>query len=323
MLLYSLDGRDGLPGAIADALGVPLSEPELRRFEDGECKIRPLVDPRGHDAYVIAGMHGGPVESPHDKLAHALMLLATLRDHGAARVALVTPYLAYARKDRRTKPLDPLNLRYVAQLVEAMGTDAVVALEAHNVAALENAFRCRTLHLQAHEAFGAIAMRLAGQGRLVVASPDPGGVKRAQLWREALLAALGRGVGFAMVDKRRSDGVVSGGDLVAGDVAGATVFLIDDLIASGGTLRRAAQALRGAGARSVMAFAAHGLFVGAAADELADAAIDHLVVTDSVPPFRLAADAPLRAKLSIVSAAPLFARAIRAHAMAPAAPPAH
>jgi ribose-phosphate pyrophosphokinase len=222
----------------------------------------------------------------------------------------VLPYLAYARKDRRTKPFDPLTLRYVAQWFEAAGTDQLIVLEAHNVAALENAFRRPVVHVSAHALFDPLVAAWPGRPALVVASPDPGGVKRAQLWRESLQERLQRPVGFAMVDKRRSAGVVSSDRLVAGDVAGAHVLLLDDLIASGETMQRAALALRQAGAGEVSVFAAHGLFVGAAADVLADPAIARVVVSDSVPPFRWPAQSPSHGKLQVVSAAALLARAI-------------
>lgn len=312
MQLFSLDGDADLGLALAGALGVPLSPLEDRAFDDGEHKLRPMVDPRGADAYVLHSLHGGPEHSPHDKLCRLLMFIATLRDHGAARVSAVLPYLAYARKDRQTKPFDPLNLRYVAQLFDAVGTAQLIALEVHNVAAFQNAFRCPTLHLEAHRAFDAQVALWVGPHPVAVASPDPGGVKRAQLWREALEARLARPVGFAMVDKRRSAGVVSSFSLVAGEVQGAVVLLLDDLVASGETMRRAALALREAGAIKVIACAAHGLFTGAAAQVLADASIDEVVVTDSVPSFRLPSAAVLRGKLRVASAAPLFAQAIRA-----------
>jgi len=215
---------------------------------------------------VIASLHGDGSGSPHDKLCRLLMFVSTLRDHGAHRVTAVVPYLAYARKDRRTKPFDPLSLRYVAQWFEAAGVDQLIVLEAHNVAALENAFRLPTLSLSAHALFDPLVAEWPGQPAFVVVSPDVGGVKRAQLWRESLQQQLQRPVGFAMIDKRRSAGVVSSDRLVAGDVAGADVLLLDDLIASGETMQLAARALREAGAREVSVFAAHGLFVGAAAD---------------------------------------------------------
>ncbi|MDE2297277.1 MAG: ribose-phosphate pyrophosphokinase, partial [Burkholderiales bacterium] len=143
-----------------------------------------------------------------------------------------------------------------------------------------------------------------------VASPDPGGVKRSQRWQEALAQRLARPIGFAMVDKRRSDDRVSG-RFVAGEVEGATVLLLDDLIASGETMKRAAHALRHAGAREVIACAAHGLFVGAAAELLADPTLAQVLVSDSVPRFRLPAVGVVSRKLRIVSAVPLLAQAIR------------
>ncbi|HJV59766.1 MAG TPA: ribose-phosphate diphosphokinase [Albitalea sp.] len=312
MLLFSLDPADPFAQALAAALEVGLSPLEERTFPDGEHKLRPLVDPRGADAYVLHGLHGGPTDSPHDKLCRLLMFIATLRDHGAARVTALVPYLAYARKDQRTKDFDPLGLRHVAQLFEAVGVSQLIVLEAHNVAAFQSAFRCPAVHLAAHPVFGTLAQELAERGPLAVASPDPGGVKRALLWREALEALLHRPVGFAMIDKRRSAGVVTSGRLVAGEVRGAGVLLLDDLIASGETLRSGALALREAGAAEVIGCAAHGLFVGAAEELLADAALSRLAVTDSVPPFRLPAQGVVRAKLQVMPAVPLFAEAVRA-----------
>lgn len=311
MLLFALEPKSTFAAALAAALDVPVSPHEDRSFSDGECKLRPLVDPRGADAYVVHSLHGGPALSPHDKLARLLMFIATLREHGAARVTAVVPYLAYARKDRQTKPWDPVTLRYVAQLFEAVGTAQIIMLEAHNVAAFQNAFRCPTMHLEAHRVFEAVANEIASSGPIAVASPDPGGVKRAQLWRESLEQRLARAIGFAMVDKRRSAGLVSGGELVAGEVAGATVLLLDDLIATGETMLRAAVALHRAGATAVVAFAAHGLFVEPAGEVLAGEPIARVVVTDSVPPFRLGPTSPAGHKLQVVSSVPLFADAIR------------
>ena len=312
MMIFALEPDYPFAQALADALDIALSPHEERLFPDGERKLRPLAEPRGADAYVVHSLHGGPIDSPHDKLCRLLMFIATLKDHGAARVTAVVPYLAYARKDQRTKPHDPIGLRYVAQLFDAVGVSQLIVLEAHNVAAFQNAFRCPTVHLSAHPVFDELAEEFAGTGPLAVASPDPGGVKRAQLWREALEERMGRPVGFAMIDKRRNAGVLSGGQLVAGEVEGATVLLLDDLIASGETLQRSAAALRRAGAKDVIGCAAHGLFVDKAPQLLADDGLSRLVVTDSVPPFRLPDDGPVRSKLHVVSAVPLFADAMRA-----------
>jgi len=311
MLLFSLDPQCQLAPALADQLDETLSPFEDRAFEDGEHKLRPTVDPRGADAYVISGLHGGPADSPQDKLVRLLMFVGALREHGAARVTAVVPYLAYARKDSRTKPFDPVSLRHVAEMFEAVGVSQVIVLEAHNAAAFENAFRCPTVHLSAHSAFDAAVLQWIGDAPLAVASPDPGGVKRAQLWRESLAERLARPVGFAMIDKRRSNDRIRSDHLVAGDVRGMTVLLLDDLIASGQTMCEAARALQEAGARAIVACAAHGLFTGAAPQLLADAAVQRLLVTDSVPPFRLPAAGPASRKLETVSCVPLLAQAIR------------
>ena len=143
----------------------------------------------------------------------------------------------------------------------------------------------------------------------VVASPDPGGVKRAQLFRETLELTLKRSVGSAFLEKRRSAGVVTG-DILAGEVEGATVLVIDDLISTGGTLARAAKACRDHGAATSVAFAAHGLFVGNASEVIRQSDLATTFVTDTVPPFRLPPDM-IERQVRVVSAANLFAEAIR------------
>jgi ribose-phosphate pyrophosphokinase len=306
--LFALHVTDDLGRQIAAALGQPLASHEERDFEDGEHKARPLDNVRDADVYVVQSLHGGPAESANDKLCRLLFFIAALKDAGAARVTAVAPYLCYARKDRRTKPNDPVTIRYVASLFEAVGTDVVVTLDVHNPSAFENAFRRPTVALTAAPLFVDYARTLS-QDSLCVVSPDPGGVKRAELFREALESDIGKPVGKAFADKHRSAGVVTG-DLFVGDAAGATAVVIDDLISTGGTLQRAARAARKAGARRVIALVTHGLFMPGAAEAIADPAIDRLVVTDTVPPFRLDANAP-RHKIDTVGATPLLAAAIR------------
>lgn len=306
--LFALNATLELGQAIAAAAGWPLARHEEREFEDGEHKIRPLESVEGADVFVLQSLHGGPHQSPDEKLCRLLFFIGALKDAGAGRVTAVTPYLCFARKDRRTKPFDPVTQRYLAQMIESVGTDALVTLDVHNPAAFENAFRIRTVALDAAALF-AERFVTADQGPLCVLSPDPGGVKRAEIVREALEARLGRPVGKAFADKHRSAGVVSG-DLLVGEVQGATVLIVDDLISTGGTLLRAAQAARQAGALKVVAAATHGLFMPGAAKVLMDPAIDRLVVTDAVPPFRLANE-PLLLKLETVSVIPLLAEAIR------------
>jgi ribose-phosphate pyrophosphokinase len=306
--LFALNATRDLGQAVAGALGWPLARHEEREFEDGEHKIRPLESVEGADVFVLQSLHGGPHQSPDEKLCRLLFFIGALKDAGAARVTAVTPYLCFARKDRRTKPFDPVTQRYLAQMIEAVGTDAVVTLDVHNPAAFQNAFRIRTVALTAAALF-AERFTPVGPEPVCVLSPDPGGVKRAEVVREALEARLGRPVDKAFADKHRSAGVVSG-DLLVGPVQGATVLIVDDLISTGGTLLRAARAARAAGAKQVTAATTHGLFMPGAAELLTDPAIDRLMVTDAVPPFRLTDDA-LRLKVETVSIVPLLAEAIQ------------
>jgi ribose-phosphate pyrophosphokinase len=269
--------------------------------------VRPLDDVAGNDVYVVQSAYGGPDESANDKLCRLLFFIGALKDAGAARVTAIAPYLAYARKDRRTKPNDPVTTRYVAQMMESVGTDCVMTLEVHNPAAFENAFRCRTIALTATPLFvDHIKTHLAADD-LAVVSPDAGGMKRAELLREALEAALGKPVGKGLAEKYRSAGVVSG-DLFVGDVKGRTALIVDDLISTGGTLLRAATSARAAGAKRVLALVTHGLFMAGAEALLADPAIDKVIATDAVPPFRLKMPS---AKLVTLPCAPLLAEAIR------------
>jgi ribose-phosphate pyrophosphokinase len=305
--LFALQGTAELGEAIAKELGVALSAHEEREFEDGEHKARPLDLVRGKDVYVVHSLHGGPSQSANDKLCRLLFFIGAIKDAGAVRVTAVVPYLCYARKDRRTKLDDPVTTRYVAQMFESVGTDCIVTLEVHNPVAFENAFRRRTVTLTGAPLFINYVKALPDE-RFAVISPDPGGVKRADLFREALEAALERPIGKGFVEKRRSAGIISG-DLFVGEVENCTALVIDDLISTGNTLLRAARAARQAGARRVIALVTHGLFMQGSAEALADPAIDQLVVTDAVPPFRLG-NHPLREKIVTLPAAPLLAEAI-------------
>jgi ribose-phosphate pyrophosphokinase len=306
--LFAPAGSTGLAGQVASSLGGALSPLEEREFEDTEYKIRPLVSVRGDDVYVLHSLAADRERSVDDKLCRLLFGLGALKDAGAARVTAVIPYLAYGRKDSRTKARDPLTTRYVAQLIEAMGVDRVLALDVHNLAAFENAFRCRAEHLEALPLFVQwIVERLAGQP-LVLVSPDIGGVKRVDRLREILEKRLGDSVPVAFMEKRRSGGQVSG-KLLVGEVSGRIAVILDDMISSGTTVLRAAQACRAQGAVAVHALATHGLFAGAANSVLTDAALESVVVTDSVSAWRL--EPALAAKVTQVQVAPLLAAAVR------------
>ncbi len=307
-MLFALDATEALGSRVAAALGIELARHEARDFDDGEHKLRPLDCVRGHDVYVLSSLYGDAASSVNDKLVRLLFFLGAVCDAGAARVTAVLPYLCYARKDVRTQPDDPLPTRYVAQLLEALGVDRVLVIEAHNPAAFQNAFRISAEHLSCSGLFAdAIAARLPADTRLVVVSPDPGGFKRADRLRSALARRLQQDIGLAMMEKRRALGTLEVGRL-AGDVAGATAIIVDDILATGSTLAASVAACRAQSAIAVIAAAAHGLFVAPAAELLAADALPRVLITDTVAPFRL--DEAARSRVEVIGVASLLANAI-------------
>ncbi len=310
LVLFVLNATRRFGEAVAAELGTALSAHEEREFEGGEHKSRPLVNIRGRDVFVIQSLYSDEDQSVNDKLCRFLFFSGALRDASADRITAVIPYLGYARKDRKTQPRDPVTTRYVAELIEAIGVDRVVTLDVHNLAAFQNAFRCRTEHLEPNKLF--IEYLVPGLGdatQVVVVSPDIGGVKRADRFREALGRALKREVPAAFVEKARAKRTVSFGRLI-GDVRDAVVVILDDLISTGGTIANAAQACKDMGATKVYAAASHGVFVGEADRALAVDELDKVIITDTIPPFRL--DPGLvEKKLVMLSAAGLFAEAIK------------
>jgi ribose-phosphate pyrophosphokinase len=311
--IFALEASRDFGERVAVCLGIPLSAHEEREFEDGEHKARPLANVRGKDVFVIQSLYGDSRHSVNDKLCRLLFFLGALRDASAASITAVAPYLCYARKDRKSKSRDPVTTRYVAALLEAVGADRVVTMDVHNLAAFQNAFRIRTDHLEAKnlfvEYFVPLVRPLIQQAEVVVISPDAGGVKRAEDFRQALGRSLDRPVHSAFLEKYRSAGVVSGEALI-GDVASRVAIILDDLISSGGTLARAAENCMARGAKTVYAAASHGVFSGKAGQALSHPALERIAITNSIPPFRLEND-PVQCKLAVLDVAPLFAEAIR------------
>lgn len=309
-MLFALGATRGCGEEVARRLEVELARHEEREFEDGEHKARALESVRGRDVYVMHTLAGEASQSPNDKLVRLLFFLGSLRAAGAGRLTAVAPYLAYARKDQRSKSRDPIATRFVAGFFEAVGVDRVVTLDVHNLAAFENAYRCETVNLEAAPLLAARLAALAGGAPLAVVSPDAGGIKRAQRVRAHLASLTSRPVSSAFVEKQRSEGMLSGGGIV-GEVEGRVAVIVDDLIAAGGTLSRASRACLDRGATRVIAAATHGLFVAPAATVLAASSIERIVVTDSVPSgHRLAGEPGLAARVERLPIAGLVAAAI-------------
>ena len=306
MRIFDLSPLHSLGRDIAQAAGYPLAAVEARDFEGGQHKMRPLVSVRGEDVFVVSALHAADGMSVNDRLVRMLFFIATCRDHGAARVTAVAPWLPYARKDRVTKARDPVSSRYVAQLFEAVGTDTLVTVDVHNLSAFQNGFRCRTVNLDTCRLFSTEVMGQAGDAPVTILSPDLGGTKRAELLRQAVELVSNRAAGFAVVEKHRSEGVISSG-LFAGEVAGHDVWIVDDMIESGTTMLRAAEACRVRAARSVHLMATHAFATAQVLQRLLDPAIASLSVTDTARTMTLPAP---DLRLRLLSVAPMIGQCL-------------
>ncbi|WP_051379623.1 ribose-phosphate diphosphokinase [Bradyrhizobium murdochi] len=308
-VIFALETSRAEGEGIASCLGTGLAEHEEKRFDDGERKLGPVADIRGGQALVVQSLYDGPSRSVHDKLCDVLLFAGSLKDSGAARVILIAPYLCYARQDRRTKSGEPLSLRYVAQVLEAAGVDAIVALDVHNPAAFENAFRIPAVNIECTQLFATHFGKALADQDIEVISPDIGGLKRAEHFRDALSTIMNEDVDLGALGKRRIDHVVSAEE-IPGGVRERTVVVFDDMIATGSTMLRAVKACRKGRAAYVIAAATHGLFLRGAEELVASSLVDRIIVSDTIPPFRL--DARLvTEKVTILSASQAIADGIR------------
>ncbi|HVU97085.1 MAG TPA: ribose-phosphate pyrophosphokinase [Puia sp.] len=309
MILFALNSSRDFGEAVALELDMSLGEHEEVEFEDGENKCRPLENVRGRNVFVIQSLYSDKTRSVNDKLCRLLFFISALKDASAKHVTAIVPYLCYARKDRKTKPRDPITTRYVAQLFEAAGTDRIVTIDVHNIQAFQNAFRIPSEHLEAQKVFADFLIPQIENDEIVIMSPDIGGIKRAEQFQRLVSKRLHKDLRVAFMEKYRSSGEVWG-EAVVGDVKGKTVVIIDDLVSTGGTLARSAAACKRQGAKKVVAVATHGIFTGQPDKTLGEEGLDQIVITNTIPPFRLE-NTQVKQKVKILSVAPLFAEAIR------------
>ena len=309
MKLFSLNESRDWALRLASELRVALASHEERTFEDGEFKIRALESVRNERTFVCESLAGDASLSVSDKVCRLAFFCGSLRDAGAERVTVVVPYLSFWRKDRRTKASDPVSTRYIARMLEAVGVDGLLTLDIHSPAALDNAFSVPTENLEAAPLFAVHFARLAGAAaKLVVLSPDTGGLHRAHVFASLLSGHTGRSINVALMDKQRSEGRITG-DLFAGDVRGADVIVYDDMISSGATVARAAAAAHARGARSVSAAATHCVLAPSAVATLNGAGLQSLTLTNSVGDERRRC-VGLNPELLVLDCTPGFARAI-------------
>lgn len=313
LMLFSLDPGSSLAKTLAERLGIDISPHELRIFEDGEFKIRPLLDVESRDVFIMANLVSSCQSSVHDQLCRTLFFVGALRDAGAGRITVISPYLCYGRKDRKTKPHDPTTIQYVARLLETMHIDRIVTVDVHNLAAFQNAFRIPSAHIEATDLLLQKVANELGGGRaysgrpVTILSPDLGGLKRAQKAREFLEREHGIVASFGVLYKERSGSQLTTGDLI-GEVKGREVVVIDDMIATGTTMHRAAEVCLSQGATRVTLVATHALLTADGKRRLSSGVFHRIVATNTI--FHDDLPPELMSKMVLVDVAPLLGHVI-------------
>jgi ribose-phosphate pyrophosphokinase len=297
MKVLACNSNRPLAEAISAHLRLPLTNANIRRFSDMEVFVEILENVRGEDVFVIQSTS----YPANDNLMELLVTLDALKRGSARRVTAVVPYFGYARQDRKSGPRTPISAKLVANLITEAGADRVLTIDLH-AGQIQGFFDIPTDNLYAAPVFVKdISERYRGD-RLVIVSPDVGGVFRARNLAKRLDADL------AIVDKRREQAGVSEVMNIIGDVKGRPCILVDDIVDSAGTICNAAVALAESGATSVEAYATHGVLSGGAVARVSTSPLKRLVITDSI----MATEAVRRtANVAQLSIAPLMAEAMQ------------
>lgn len=296
--LISGTANEELATAIAGELGLELLERRFEVFPDGEMYVRLGGSVRGRDAYIVQ-----PTSAPvNDNLIELLLLIDTLHRASAGRVTVLVPYYGYARQDRKFIGREPITAKLVANLITAAGADRIVAIDLHSPA-IQGFFDIGMDHLTAIPLL-AEYLKEHSLPDSVIVSPDTGGVKRADIFARVLDLPI------AILHKRRASARTVEMAAVIGDIRGKNPIIVDDIIATGGTIREAVETLVRAGAHpAVRIVATHAVLAGEAPVLLHHPAIREIVVTDTVP-IRVEVRQALPV-LRVVSVAGLLANAIR------------
>ena len=298
MKLISCNANRPLAEAIADYLDMRLTRSEVKTFADQEIFVRIDENVRGEDVFVIQSTS----YPANDNLMQLLIMMDALRRASARRITAVIPYFGYARQDRKTDGRTPISAKLVANLICTAGADRVLTVDLH-AGQIQGFFDIPTDNL-----FGGPVMvddikERYGRDKLVIVSPDVGGVVRARSLAKRLNDS-----DLAIVDKRRPEAGKSEVMNIIGDVKGAHCIMLDDICDSGGTLANAAAALKEQGAASVAAYVTHGVLSGKAVERIEKSVLDEFVMTDTIQPSE---DARKSKKIRVLPIAPLLGEAIR------------
>jgi len=297
--LVVISGRSHpeLAAAVAAELDTTLLPVDARTFASGEIYTRMEESVRGADAFVIQS-YAAPV---NEWLMEHLILLDALKRASAKRVTAVVPYYPYSRQDKKGRGREPISARLVADLFKTAGADRIMSIDLH-AAQIQGFFDGPLDHLFAMPVLTDYIERTVDLSNMVIVSPDMGRVRVADVWSDRLDVPL------AIIHKRRDPAVANQVTVheIVGAVAGKMCLLVDDMIDTGGTIVKGAEALKAAGATGVIVAATHAIFSPPAVERLSSGIIDRVIVTDTLP---LPPEKRFE-QLEVLPIAPLLARAI-------------
>jgi ribose-phosphate pyrophosphokinase len=273
--IFAGNSNVSLAKRVANRLQLPLGNAEIARFSDGEIRVEINEPVRGDTVFVFQSTCA-PV---NDNIMEMLILIDAIRRSHSKRIVAVIPYFGYARQDRRPGfSRTPITARLIADMIEAAGVEYVITVDIHSQQQ-QGFFHIPTTNISASvEIVADIWRNNSSLDDLVIVSPDTGGVARARTVSKQL-----EDIELAIVDKRRTGVNKVKVMHVIGNVEGKNCIIIDDMIDTAGTLTKAAQALKDAGANKISAYAAHGVFSGPAYDNINKSVLDEVVITDTIP----------------------------------------
>ena len=296
LLIFSGNANRKLAADICKYLKVKLGNAEVDTFSDGEIRVKINENVRGQDVFVVQ-----PTSYPsNDHLMELLIMMDALRRASAQRITAVLPYFAYARQDRKDQPRVPITAKLVANILAVAGADRVLTIDLH-AGQIQGFFDIPLDHLFAFKIFSDYIKKLKLDSKLVVVSPDVGGIKTARAYAKYLKCSL------AIVDKRRVNDKKAEVMHIMGNVKGKHAVIVDDMVATAGSLVEAVEAIKADGAKDVYATITHPVLCGPALDRIRKSALKELIVTDTIP----LGEKKLSGKIKILSIAPLLGEAIK------------
>jgi ribose-phosphate pyrophosphokinase len=294
--IFSGNANRDLAERICSYLSVPIGRTTAGTFSDGEIQVEIEESVRGMDVFLIQ-----PTCPPvNDNLMELLIMLDALKRASAARINVVIPYYGYGRQDRKVVPRAPISAKLVADLIEVAGATRILAMDLH-VGQIQGFFDIPVDHLYALPVQLEYFKNLTE--KVVVVSPDAGGVERAREFAKRFKEAS-----IAIIDKRRERANVSKVMHIVGDVKGSVAILLDDMIDTGGTIVQAAEALKREGAELVYACCTHAVLSGNAAERLGNSPIHEVVITNTI---RLSEASEKVDKIKVLDVSPILGEAIR------------